>query len=51
MCLKTLKMAILETQIFNNYFWGSMPPDHPGKPMSLQLIVPPPFKSLWSASG
>ena len=38
---KRQEMAILETQMFKN-FWGSMPPDHPRKLGPSVLMMPPP---------
>ena len=44
-CLKMLEMAILETQIFKN-FWESMPPDPPWKAHTFAVHgAPPPFES------
>ena len=47
-CLKLLQMAILETQIFKN-FWGSMPPNPPRKLTSSALVVIPSFEGAESA--
>ena len=48
-CLKMLEMAILETQIFKN-FWGSMLPD-PLRKLAPSALVsappPPPFCKSW----
>ena len=42
-----LEMAILETQIFKN-FWGSMPPEPPRKLAHLAKVASPPFESSGS---
>ena len=46
-CLKMLEMAILEIQIFKN-FWESMPPD-PLESLHLRhsWYTPPPFWKSW----
>ena len=48
--LKMLEMAILEIQIFKN-FWGSMPPHPPGKFVPSALVGDPPFESPGSVPG
>ena len=48
-CLEMLEMAILETQIFKN-FWGSMHPDPPRKLAPSALVSAPPFANPGSAS-